>query len=212
MYPKKNTHEGKFVVFEGIAKSGKSSRAKILAEKLQNRGCDVLLTKEPTDSLAEGRRVIKVCKSEKDIKDPKALERDFHIACVKHIKNEIVPALKRGTIVIADRSFFSALAYGFALRVDKKFLYDLSQDILIPDIMFFMHTTPSLVCKRLSEQKRHRCLFEKEKYLRAIFGAYQSIIRDFLSKTHIRILMGDLHEEYMLSKQMDKYVNLVAKN
>jgi len=43
--------KGFLVAFEGIDGSGKSTQARLLFESLRARGLDVILTREPTDSI-----------------------------------------------------------------------------------------------------------------------------------------------------------------
>ncbi|MBI2122284.1 MAG: thymidylate kinase [Candidatus Sungbacteria bacterium] len=51
----KNPYPGKFIVFEGIEGSGKTTQAKLLAEQLSKNGKKALLTREPTDDLFFGK-------------------------------------------------------------------------------------------------------------------------------------------------------------
>ena len=45
---------GKFIVFEGIDGSGKSTQIRLLAEKLRAEGRHVYITAEPTESVSGG--------------------------------------------------------------------------------------------------------------------------------------------------------------
>lgn len=62
---RKNPFSGKFIVFEGIDGSGKTTQSQLLAERLRQVGSDVLLTREPTDKSFFGRlvRFIYTCES-----------------------------------------------------------------------------------------------------------------------------------------------------
>ena len=62
---RKNTCSGKFIVFEGIDGSGKTTQSKLLTERLHQEGVNVLLTREPTDESLFGRlvRFIYTCES-----------------------------------------------------------------------------------------------------------------------------------------------------
>ncbi|MBT5474451.1 MAG: thymidylate kinase, partial [Rhodobacteraceae bacterium] len=41
------TYPGRFITFEGIDGSGKSTQTKLLAARLQDEGYDIILTREP---------------------------------------------------------------------------------------------------------------------------------------------------------------------
>ena len=61
----KNTNPGKFILFEGIDGSGKTTQSRILVERLKKEGFPVLLTREPTSENIFGRlaRFIYMCES-----------------------------------------------------------------------------------------------------------------------------------------------------
>ncbi|MDP3770649.1 MAG: thymidylate kinase [bacterium] len=62
---RKNPYIGKFIVFEGIDGSGKTTQSKILTQRLHQEGMNVLLTREPTNESLFGRlvRFIYTCES-----------------------------------------------------------------------------------------------------------------------------------------------------
>lgn len=62
---RKNPYPGKFILFEGIDGSGKTTQARMLADRLQKEKYRVLLTREPTDDNIFGKlaRFIYTCES-----------------------------------------------------------------------------------------------------------------------------------------------------
>ncbi len=102
---------GCFITFEGIDGSGKSTQAKLLAQRLREQGKDVTLTREPGGSPgAEDIRQLLVTgaagqwSEETEILLFTAARRD-------HMERTILPALERGSVVICDRFFDSTRAY-----------------------------------------------------------------------------------------------------
>lgn len=62
---RKNPFQGKFIVFEGIDGSGKTTQSQLLAERLRQDGVPVMLTREPTGESLFGKlvRFIYTCES-----------------------------------------------------------------------------------------------------------------------------------------------------
>ena len=102
---------GKFITFEGGEGSGKSTQARILAERLSARGIDVLVTREPGGSpFAEALRAF--------ILDPATPSHSalseallFYAARADHLDKLIRPALNDGRWVICDRFSDSTRVY-----------------------------------------------------------------------------------------------------
>lgn len=62
---RKNPYQGKFILFEGIDGSGKTTQARMLVDRLQKKKYRVLLTREPTNDNIFGKlaRFIYTCES-----------------------------------------------------------------------------------------------------------------------------------------------------
>ena len=99
---------GKFIVFEGIDGAGKTTQAKLLADKIKMAGGSPVLTAEPTTlpSGKELRRVLsgEIKKSDCEIATLFTLDR---IAHNKDPENGIEALLKKGQTVICDRYYYS---------------------------------------------------------------------------------------------------------
>lgn len=65
---KKNSYAGKFIVFEGIDGSGKTTQARLMGERFAKEGINALCTREPTDENIFGKlvRSIYTCQSLKE--------------------------------------------------------------------------------------------------------------------------------------------------
>ncbi len=99
--------KGKLIVIEGNDGSGKSTQARLLAENLTKRGKDILLTHQPWKKRL--RKYIR--KRIEEDASPKELVRLFLIDRFIQCLVQIRPALKKGKIVILDRSKYSTEAY-----------------------------------------------------------------------------------------------------
>jgi dTMP kinase len=102
---------GLFLSFEGGEGSGKSVQAKLLADALQKRGRDVVLTREPGGTAA-GERIREIVLHAQEIAlSPEAQVLLYSTARAQNVREVIAPALDAGKIVIADRFFDSTMAY-----------------------------------------------------------------------------------------------------
>ncbi|WP_456365990.1 dTMP kinase [Thermococcus sp.] len=135
---------GVFIVLEGIDGAGKSTQAKMLAEWFEERGQEVVLTKEPTDTafgklirrlvLTGGR--VGIIDGAKISHEAEALL--FAADRAEHIHKLIRPSLEEGKVVISDRYFYSSLAYQWARGLDLEWLIDLNRFAIRPDIAILL--------------------------------------------------------------------------
>ena len=110
--------KGKFIVFEGPDRSGKSTQAVLLQKYLQERGFDVILTREPGgDGVAEQIRNILLDPAHKV--SPMAELLLYEASRAQHTQQKIIPALEAGQTVICERYTMSSCAYqGYGRGID----------------------------------------------------------------------------------------------
>ena len=136
-----------FLSFEGIDGSGKSSQARILADRLRSAGRDVVLTREPGGS--PGAEEIRALVLEGD-PDRWSAETEmllFTAARRDHLERTINPALTRGAIVICDRFADSTRVYQGASRGDLRPMVDQLHELMIgrePDLTILIDMDPDI--------------------------------------------------------------------
>jgi len=115
--------KGKFISFEGIEGTGKSTQAKLLQQSLLGLGYEVILTEEPGGTLISLRiREILLSVDHTNMKPLTELLL-YNAARAQHIEEVILPALNRGAVVITDRFTDSTFAYqGYGRGIDLKLL------------------------------------------------------------------------------------------
>jgi dTMP kinase len=124
---------GKFITFEGGEGSGKSTQARLLADRLKARGIDALLTREPGGSpFAERVRALLL-----DPATPShaALSEAllFYAARADHLDKTIRPALAAGRWIICDRFSDSTRVYqGVAGGLHRETLDVLERLVVLP--------------------------------------------------------------------------------
>jgi len=181
----KNSYKGKFIVFEGIDGCGKSTQVQLLAKYLKKQEKKVLVTDEPTKGPIG--RLIRQALAGKISLNNFGLQLLFCADRDHHLKNLVIPYLKKGYIIISDRYAFSTLAYG---GIDNKMedLIKINQNFLLPDITFILKIRPEIGLARVKSSRRNLEIFEKMRSLKKIAQNYQKISRRF---SHVYLINGE---------------------
>lgn len=142
---------GLLVSFEGIDGSGKSTQARLLAERLRAQGREVVLTREPGGSpgAEEIRRL--VLTGDRGRWSPETEILLFTAARRDHLERTIRPALARGAVVVTDRFADSTRLYQGATRGDLRALVDRLHDLMIgtePDLTLLIDMDPRTALAR----------------------------------------------------------------
>lgn len=150
--------KGYFISLEGIDGSGKSTQAKLLYERLREKGFQVLLTREPggTQLAEEIRRVI-LTPGKEDLA-PMAEILLYAASRAQHVNRLIKPALEAGQVVISERFVHSSLAYqGYGLGWDIKLIREinaLATGDVQPDLTFLLDTVSETSGKRVEQRSK----------------------------------------------------------
>jgi len=169
--------EGKFIVFEGIDKSGKETQAKMLYDYLHKKAIPVIYTEEPTDKNAIGRLVKKWLVGQATINSGQAITLLYTADRYEHLKKVINPALNVGKNVICDRFFYSTIAYESSIfGVDKEWIRSLHKDMRKPDVVIFIDIDPEISLKRERSTPNDR--LEKVELLKKVREAYKEMVNE----------------------------------
>ena len=131
---------GKFISFEGIDGSGKSTQARLLAGELRLKGYNVLTTMEPGGTPL-GRRLREAFLETEENVAPLAELLLFAADRAQHVEFLVKPALEEGKIVISDRFADATVAYqgtgrGFPEKTINQ-IVNLATGGLKPDLTLF---------------------------------------------------------------------------
>ena len=137
---------GLFITFEGIDGSGKTTQARLLAERLRSAGNNVVLTREPGGSAGAEEIRSLVLEGDPDRWSAKTEILLFTAARRDHLEKTIQPALDAGNIVISDRFADSTRVYQGISRGDLRAIVDQLHALMIdrePDLTFIIDMDPA---------------------------------------------------------------------
>ena len=187
------SNRGRFIVFEGIDGSGKTTQARLLAEALKKKGRSVRLTAEPTD-LPTGRALRdalggRVSKSECEMAVLFVQDRIAHNI---QPTDGIVALLESGVDVICDRYYYSTLAYQ-GQSTDYAWVKAMNlrcPQITKPDLCIYVDLLPEQSLERISRGRESVEIYENLETLTRVREQFLSVIRDLGEEDNICIVDG----------------------
>jgi dTMP kinase len=188
---------GLLVAFEGIDGAGKTTQAARLQALLTANGVDVLSTKEPTGG-PWGR---KIRQSATTGRLPPAQELEAFLEDRKeHVRDELLPALAAGQLVIVDRYYPSTVAYQGARGMDPLELLRQNAFAPTPDVCVVLDVEPRLGLSRVSRRGDVADLFEKEDALAAARSIFidRALFRTTIPNFHV--IDGTLDESALAAR------------
>lgn len=143
---KNGNFKGKLIVVEGIDGSGKSTQIDLLYKWLKSKGHSVFFTEWNSSKLVSS--TTKLAKDEK-LFTPTTFSLLFATDFADRWENSILPLLKAGGIVLADRYAFTAFARDVARGVDPQWVRNLYAFAPQPDLVLYYHVPTKLAVERI---------------------------------------------------------------
>ncbi|MEK7072782.1 MAG: dTMP kinase [Patescibacteria group bacterium] len=201
----KNKFKGKFIAIEGLDGCGKTTQVIKIENYLKKIKKPFKLTNEPTNNVIGG--IIKAY-VEGDIKlsSPVSLQLLFAADRANHLEKEIIPNLQNGINVITDRYFLSSLAYGALNIADDKWLYNINDLFLLPDLTILIKTPTKTCVKRIRANRLGMELFEDEDKLQKVWNNYERLSQKY---PNIAVVDGEKSEDEVfeeIKKEIDKII------
>lgn len=191
---KKNLNRGKFIVFEGIDGSGKSTQVQLLAERIKSISGSCYITREPTDSPIGS--VIHQIMTGRIKTDNRVIAALFAADRLDHLLNDtdgLLPMIRDGINVISDRYYFSSYAY-HSVDMPMDWVIEANSEsakILRPDATIFIDVVPNVAIERISKNRQHSELFETLERLSEVRKKYFEAFQKEREKENILIINGN---------------------
>lgn len=143
--------KGKLITIEGTDGVGRSTQIQLLKEWLEVQGFAVMETGWTRSKL--------VGKTIGDAKEghwlnPLTYTLLYTTDFADRLENEIIPALKAGYVVLADRYIFTVFARTKVRNVDPQWLRDLFGFALVPDLVFYLRIDSNTLIRRVLDSNR----------------------------------------------------------
>lgn len=185
---------GKFIAFEGIDGSGKSTQIALLEKKLKEQGIPVYLTREPTDgpygamlhTIMTGR--LDAC--EETIAALYVADRMDHI---KNTRNGLLKKIESGITVITDRYYFSSYAYqGAHMSMDWTIMANsVCADALRPDLNLFLDLEPEISYQRICQNRTDFEIYEKLDNLKRTREKYMEAFSKLKDQEKVAVILAN---------------------
>jgi dTMP kinase len=172
----------RFISFEGIDFSGKTTQIRLLTERLKKYKQKVTVIREPGGTLLSEH--IRTILLNKKYTEMTSLCELFLYSAARHqlIREKIIPALSAGNFVIADRYVDSTTAYqGFGREISKKLVNEVNHQVTkdcMPALTFYLDLKPEEFMKRIRHQDKTADRLESsgEKFYYQVYEGYHKIV------------------------------------
>lgn len=142
--------KGKLIAIEGTDGVGRSTHLEMLQEWLEVQGYGVVTTGWTRSSLMS--KTIEVAK-QGNILDRWSFSLLYATDFADRLEHQIIPALRSGFVVLADRYIYTALARDFVRSGDRNWIRDVFGFALIPDLVCYLRIDVDTLALRVIESK-----------------------------------------------------------
>ena len=176
--------KGKFVTFEGCEGSGKSTQLKLLSAYLDKAGIPYLMTREPGGSpiSEQVRQIILDGKNTEMCDECEALL--YAASRIQHLRENVIPALEAGKLVICDRYVDSSLAYqGVARGLGFEYIAEINKkafELCTADLTVFLDISPDKAFVRKNgADENDRMEKQGLDFHRRVYGGYLQLLDEY---------------------------------
>lgn len=150
-FSKKHNYPGVLICTEGIDGSGKTTQIELLYNWLKSKNTDVILTQwNSSELIANTTKKAK----KKNLLSGRTFSLLHAVDFADRLERTIKPALKAGFVVLADRYVYTAFARDVAREVDPKWVRNLYDFAIKPDLTFYFDVSPRDSLERICSNRQ----------------------------------------------------------
>jgi dTMP kinase len=187
-----NHAPGRFIVFEGLDGAGTTTQAKVLADRLRQRGRTVFEAHQPSEGpvgllvrqILAGRAATPQADGKLGVVDERVMALLFAADRLDHLQSQIEPRLARGEDVILDRYTLSSLAYQGA-SVSHDFIAHANRYARKPDLTLFLYVPATVALERVRSRGAKLERYETAQQLQTIEREYNRLVGTLASVVSI---------------------------
>lgn len=148
-YLKIDNYPGKIIAIEGTDGIGRSTQIRLLREWLEVQGYGVIETGWTRSPLMQP--TIEIAKASNTLNK---LTFTLLYACdfADRLEKEIIPALKAGFIVLADRYIYTAIARAGVRGIDRQWIRNIYGFAIAPHLIFYLKINEDTLARRVLER------------------------------------------------------------
>jgi len=150
-FDKKHNFSGTLICVEGIDGSGKSTQLNLLHEWLAQNFSDVIFTEWNSSRLIS--QTTKLAKKKSQL-SPRTFSLLHAVDFADRLEQIIVPALKAGFIVLADRYVYTAFARDVARGVNSDWVRNMYGFAVKPDLTVYFKVPVDVSLKRICSNRQ----------------------------------------------------------
>ena len=140
--------KGKLIAIEGTDGVGRTTHLEMLQEWLEVQGYGVMTTGWTRSNLMS--KTIEVAKAG-NILDRWSLSLLYATDFADRLEHQIIPALRSGFVVLADRYIYTAFARDFVRSADRTWIRNVLGFALIPDLVCYLRIDVETLALRVIE-------------------------------------------------------------
>ncbi len=140
--------KGKLIAIEGTDGVGRSTHIELLQEWLEVQGYGVITTGWTRSNLMS--KTIEMAKAG-NIVDRWSLSLLYATDFADRLEHQVIPALRSGFVVLADRYIYTAFARDFVRSADRAWIRDVFGFAPIPDLVCYLRIDVETLALRVIE-------------------------------------------------------------